>query len=349
MKKYFITPGSSLKKALDKVSKAESKCLLVVDKEEKLLGTLSDGDIRRAILENQDISRKISKLYNDSPFFFVEGKYSKSEARKKFTEMKYDIIPVLDEKGKVNQVFTWSSFFSSQKVKDKVTEDIPVIIMAGGKGTRLAPFTKVLPKPLIPIQDKTVIEHIISRFTSSGLENFYITVNYKSMIIKAFFSELNPSYNVDFVEEQEPLGTIGSVALVKSRINDRFFVSNCDIILDVDHADLLKFHKERGNNISIVASAKNYSIPYGTCEINEKGFLKKITEKPSFDMLINTGLYLMDKKVIQLIPPGKSFDAPDLLSQAMKEGLKIGVYPVNGDDWIDIGQWTEFREAVEKL
>ena len=115
MKKYFISPGSSLKKALDKVSKAESKCLLVVDKEEKLLGTLSDGDIRRAILDNQDISRKISNLYNSSPFFFIEGKYSKSEARKKFTEMKYDIIPVIDQKGKVCQVFTWSSFFSSQK------------------------------------------------------------------------------------------------------------------------------------------------------------------------------------------------------------------------------------------
>jgi len=349
MNKYFISPSSTLKTALNKVSKAESKCLLVTDKDEKLLGTLSDGDIRRAILKDQDITRKISNLYNKSSFFLKKGTHSKEEVRKKFLEMQYDVIPVLDNKGKIVQVYTWKSFFSSNQNKKKIKQRIPVIIMAGGKGTRLAPFTKVLPKPLIPIQDKTVIEHIISRFTNSGLNNFFITLNYKSMIIRAFFKELKPRYEVNFVEEKEPLGTIGSVSLIRNKIKDRFFVSNCDIILDVDHLDILNFHKERGNNISIVASARNYSIPYGTCEINEEGFLKKITEKPSFDMLINTGLYLMDKKIIDLIPKNKPYDAPALLSSAMKSGLKVGVYPVDGDDWIDIGQWNEFREAVEKL
>ena len=349
MKQYCISPNASVKSALNKVSKAESGCLVVVDKDFKLAGTLSDGDIRRAILENQDISRRITDIYNTSPFFLLEGRFSEQEIKNYFTDMRYDLIPVLDKDRKVVEILTWSSYFSEKKEFVEDSDRLPVVIMAGGKGKRLLPFTKVLPKPLIPIQDKTVIEHIISKFTDSNLDTFFISINYKAAILKAFFQELKPDYKVKFVEEKEPMGTIGSLSLIKQQIKGSFFVSNCDIILDISHADLINFHQERKNDISLVASAKDYSIPYGTCEINEEGFLKKITEKPSFNLLVNIGLYLLNRDILDLIPEGKPLDAPDLISMAMKQNKKIGVYPVHGDSWVDIGQWNEFRQAVAKL
>ncbi len=221
--------------------------------------------------------------------------------------------------------------------------------MAGGRGTRLEPFTKVLPKPLIPIHEKPVIEHIIERFTTVGISNFILTVNYKARIMKAFFEELQSDYSVDFIDEVEPLGTAGSLKFLGNRIDRPFIVTNCDIIVRGDYADIYDFHVKNKYDITLVASMKNFTLPYGTCELNGKGNLKIIHERPEYDFLINTGLYVVNPEVLKLIPENKQYHFTELIRDAKDQRKLIGVYPIDDESWIDVGQWAEYQKAVERL
>jgi len=170
--------------------------------------------------------------------------------------------------------------------------------MAGGEGTRLYPFTKILPKPLVPIGDKPILEIIINRFYEYGCTNFNLSVNYKSNIIKAYFSDFKHNYKINYIHEKKPLGTAGSLHILQNRIRKTFFVSNCDILIDADYADILKFHKQSKNKITLVTSMKHFTIPYGICEIGDGGALKNINEKPEQDLLVNTGLYVLEPEVL---------------------------------------------------
>jgi NDP-sugar pyrophosphorylase family protein len=224
-----------------------------------------------------------------------------------------------------------------------------VVIMAGGEGARLQPFTNILPKPLIPLNDKTVIEKILDSFTDSGFCNFFLTVNFKGKILTAFFEELEPDYSIGFIEEKTPLGTAGSLHMLKEELQSTFLLTNCDVILNLDHGDLIDFHHENNCEITLVASAKKMTIPYGACEIDKQGFLSKITEKPSLDYLINTGLYVLEPSALKEIPDGEYFHMTDLIAKVKSKGKRVGVFPIEDDAWIDIGQWEEYRSALRKL
>ena len=221
--------------------------------------------------------------------------------------------------------------------------------MAGGSGTRMEPFTKVLPKPLIPIHEKPIIEHIIDKFLNIGCDSFHLTVNYKSKILKAYFEELQPNYSLSFIDEKEPLGTAGSLRYLKDKFYKPFFVTNCDIIIKADYASLYEFHQKNNYDITLVASAKEYIIPYGTCELNAEGHLSHINEKPMYNFLINTGLYILNPDVLNIIPKDKFYHITHLIEDAKTQGKKIGVFPVDDDDWIDIGQWVEYKKAIDKF
>ena len=221
--------------------------------------------------------------------------------------------------------------------------------MAGGKGTRLEPFTKVLPKPLVPVHEKPIIEHIIERFKELSCSEFHIMINYKAKILKSYFEELKPDYSVNFVEEQEPLGTAGSLRLLDGKVDQPIFVTNCDIIIKTNYVSLYKFHQEGGYDITLVASTKDYVIPYGTCELNSEGQLSQINEKPQYDFLINTGLYLLNPDVLKLIPKNKFFHITHLIKDVIEQDKKVGVFPIDDDAWIDVGQWTEYKKVVDKL
>ena len=235
MKNLLIQFDQSLKNALKQLNKSGEKCLVVVDINEKFLGTLSDGDVRKAILDRKGINQSIQPIFNKNSTYLLKGEYSKKEVKDIFVKNKFDLIPIVDKSGKIVDILIWAKIFGNGKNRKTDSLSAPVVIMAGGKGARMEPFTKVLPKPLIPVHDKTIIEHIIERFNVLGCTDFYLTVNYKSKIMKAFFEELEPNYKVHFVDEQVPLGTGGSLGLLKGRINQPFFVSNCDIIINSDY------------------------------------------------------------------------------------------------------------------
>mgnify|MGYP001293913689 CR=1 FL=1 len=348
MKEIIVRPDITIRQAMKILDKVSTKCLIVVNKTDKILGTLTDGDIRRSILRGSDPSEIISNSFFKSPITLRKKDFTIKIAKDLMASEKLDLVPIVDDNdilvdyvngeriGKINQ-------------PNKNLSDIPVVIMAGGKGSRLEPFTKILPKPLVPINDKPIIEHIIDRFIFFGCNDFHLTVNYKGKLLKAYFEELQPDYKISFVDEKKPLGTAGSLKKLVDNFNDSFFVTNCDIIIKTDYDTLYDFHKEGGYDITLVASMKEYVIPYGTCELNGQGNLSRISEKPHYNLLINTGLYILNPNVLTFIPEDKCYHITQLIDDVNMQGGRVGVFPVDDDVWIDVGQWTEYQHTMDLL
>jgi len=348
MKDITIHPDTTISAAMKALNKTAEKCLMVVDENNKLLGSLTDGDLRRSILSGIKFSEDISSSFNTKPTILFKNKFSPEEAKQFLRDKKLDLIPVVNEDNIVVDYITW--FTLGEEVQTQESSlNVPVVIVAGGKGTRLEPFTKVLPKSLIPVQEKPIIQHIIERFTNVGCNEFHLTVNYKARILKAYFEELQPGYKIHFVEEQEPMGTAGSLRFLDGRFSQPFFITNCDIIIKANYASLYEFHKKGGYDITLVASAKEFIIPYGTCELNVDGDLSHINEKPHYDYLINTGLYVLNPEVLKVIPEKVYYHFTDLIEDSINQGKKVGVFPIDNDAWIDVGQWTEYKQAVESF
>lgn len=349
MKEFLIQKSCTIIEALKRMSKSGEKSLIVVNHNEKLLGILSDGDLRRAILNKKKLTENISKIYNSNSFYLFENSYDLENVKKKALKQKIYFIPILNRNKKVTNLLTSTDLFSENKNIKTKNKNIPVVIMAGGLGTRLEPFTKVLPKPLIPIDGKPIINHIMESFKNSGSNTFYITLNYKSKILKSYFEELKHKYKIFFLEEKKPLGTAGALFLLKNRIAKNFFVTNSDIILNTDYIDLYNFHIESKNDITLVVAAKEYEIPYGSCEISSNGNLLKINEKPKYNFLINSGLYLLNNKILKLLKKNNKIDMNELIELAIEKKFKIKIYPVSDKQWIDVGQWVEYKKIVEKF
>jgi dTDP-glucose pyrophosphorylase len=348
MKDITVKLDITIRQSMKVLEKTAEKCLLVVDENNKLLGTLTDGDLRRSILNGVKFSEDISASYNSEPTVLIKEKYTSEEAKQLLLNLKLDLIPVVDENHKVVEYVNWLGLRDEIQPKIKLG-NVPVVIMAGGKGTRMEPFTKILPKPLVPIQEKPIIEHIIDRFLDIGCSDFHLTVNYKGKILKAYFEEVQSDYQVHFVDEHQPLGTAGSLRFLDDKFNQPFFVTNCDIIIKTDYSDLYEFHQKGDYDITLVASTKEYIIPYGTCQLNKDGHLDHINEKPTYDFLINVGLYILNPDVLKLIPENKFYHITHLIEDAKNQGKKVGIFPIHDDAWVDVGEWTEYQKAVEWL
>jgi NDP-sugar pyrophosphorylase family protein len=220
--------------------------------------------------------------------------------------------------------------------------------MAGGFGTRLKPITNIIPKPLIPVGEKPIIEIIIDNFMGHKVKDFYISVNYKAKMIEDYLKEKESEQcKLTYFTEEKPLGTIGSLYLIKQDLKKTLFVSNCDIIIEEDYYDIYKYHKENKNDITVVSAIKHVEIPYGVMETEEGGNLIGMTEKPEFTFQINTGMYLLEPHVIQEIPDNEFYHITDLIEAINKKG-KVGVFPIPQKSWHDIGQWKEYTDTLAK-
>lgn len=348
IKKFIISKTASIQDSLNALVNNGSKCLIVVDINLKMIGSLSDGDLRKAILRGKKLSHKITNIYNKNPKYLLSESYSDSKAQNLFLKHLVDLIPVIDEKKNLTKILRMDDVFQrNEKINKSLTT--PVVIMAGGKGTRLEPFTSILPKPLIPVNGMPIIDHIIEKFNKYGIKDYYLSINYKSRILKAFFEESKRNSKIRFIEEKKPLGTIGSLSKISKNIKSNFFVTNCDILIDCDYEDILKYHLKNKNVVTIVASFRNYTIPYGDCKITKDGLLKKIDEKPNFNLLANTGMYVMNKNVLKYIPKNIKYDVTQLINHLIRLKKKIGVFPISEEAWIDIGQWNEYKKAINNL
>ena len=344
----LIEEYSIVKKALKLLDISASKVLVVVNKQNQLLGTISDGDIRRYLLNGGLLGDDINNVYNNNPVVIKESdKDNKTLLKQIFIEKKIELIPILSENREVIDTISWENIFAEKKISRKQIS-FPVIIMAGGKGTRLEPFTNVLPKPLIPVGDKTMVEYIIDEYRNYSIDKFYLTINYKKNMIKAYFETIEKNYDIKYIEENDYYGTAGSLKLIDV-VPETCIVSNCDISVKADYNDVLEFHNNNNSVLTILSSIQHYVIPYGVVEFNNGGKVTKIIEKPEHSMPINTGVYVLNKEVFDYIPEKKYFHMTHLIETLITEGKKVMTYLVNENDYIDIGQWKEYRNSVQKL
>ena len=345
--KYKVLIHSSIRDAVKHMDEEGKRFCVCVDDDDNVIGVISDGDFRHAVHNGIQLDENVSTIINKD-FYSVQKNYSDEEIENIFNNTIVRKIPVL-ENGKLLDVITFEDFYGDDKSKKKWALDNPVVIMAGGKGARLDPFTRILPKPLIPIGNEPVIKVIMDEFGKFGMKNFFVSLNDKGRMVKAYFYKNDYGYNIQYIEEREPLGTAGALKFLENKIKTPFFVTNCDIIIHTDYASVFDFFKKGSYDLTLVGSMQQYTIPYGVCDIDNGGILKDIREKPEYDFLVNTGFYLLQPSILKLIPENEHLDMTDLIKVLKEKGLKIGVYPVSKKSWIDVGQWAEYKKMLNEL
>lgn len=339
----LLEEDATVENAVEKLESIRCKIVYIVNGR-KLKGSISDGDIRRFVLQNGDISMGVRSLVNCNPFYFFENQ-AKEEIKNFFASCDMWSVPIINYNNEVIAVV----FRNGQVVNNRNLAECPVVIMAGGKGTRLYPYTKILPKALIPIGDTPVTERIINKFQSYGCNSFYMIVNYKKDMIRAYFEGNAKKYNINFYNEDIPLGTGGGLYMLKGKIQGDFFFTNCDILIDADYTSMYYKHKKEKNAITVIASEYVNCISYGVIKIDESCNYMGMDEKPSKKYYINTGLYIINSQVLELIPDNIEISFPDIITKAEEKGFKIGVYVVNEEAYMDMGQLEELDKMQRKL
>ena len=323
--------------------------LLVVMDDKKFKSLVSIGDIQRAILNGYKLDTPIHKILRKN-IKVANSNDSFEDIKVLMRKFRMEFIPVIGSNNHLEEVIFWEDVINEDEKHLVSKFNIPVIIMAGGKGTRLKPITNIIPKPLIPIGEKPILEWIINSFNDVGVEDFYLTVNYKQEMIRSYFDGLSDkTYNLKYFEESKPLGTAGSLHLLKNEIDSTFFVTNCDILIKDDYSEMLKYHKENRNELTAVSAVKHFKIPYGTLEFGENGILQRLKEKPEYNFFINAGMYILEPHLLEEIPENEFFHITTLMEKILERNGKVGVFPVSEGSWMDIGQWDEYNKTSRKL
>ncbi len=331
----------SVSEGMQKIDHNAKGILFLADEQGILVGCVTDGDIRRFLLAGGKMADNIMQSANKKPKYA----HTLTEAKSMYHEQDYIAIPVIDEQGRIIDVYTGDK----QKSRERAALNIPVVINAGGKGTRLDPFTRVLPKPLIPVGDLPIIEHIMKEYQSYNCNEFHIIVNYKRDLMKAYFADNENHYNITWYDEEAALGTGGGLSLLKGKFTDTFFFANCDALLTANYESMLKFHKENGNVITMVCAYKNINIPYGVVDMGINGTIKNMREKPLMSFLTNTGIYIVEPEVIEDLEDNVAIGFPDIVEKERQRGKRVAVFPVSENDWMDMGQLPELEKMRVKL
>ncbi len=335
--------------ALKKIDSNALGILFVVDEDERLVGTLSDGDVRRWLIKTGNLDSVIFQVMNCKPKYLNIGE--ENSANRILLENSITAIPVVDSDMHIINVIDNKEINYENEKKKTALKNVPVVMMAGGKGTRLYPYTKILPKPLIPVGEKPIAEIIIESFCNYGCDDFYLIINHKKNMIKAYFNEVEKNYRVHYVDEEKPLGTGGGISLLQGLIKDTFILTNCDNIVEEDYEQIYNYHKEQHNLITMICSLKTLTFPYGVVNLADEGAIKSMEEKPTFSFFTNTGCYIVEPEVIDDIPIDTFMGFPDIIEKYRMEGKKVGVYPVSENSWLDMGEMDaleKMREHLEK-
>lgn len=346
---FLIGRRVILKAAMEQLEKTEERILFVVEENGVLHGTLTDGDIRRWILAQGVVEGTAEQVCHRAPYSVPPG-YDIDAVKQAMIGRKLGCVPVVGPDGMIVELLFWNRLFRDDRSTPAPRLiDVPVVIMAGGKGTRLDPFTRILPKPLIPLGDKTVIETIMDSFVRHGVDRFYVSLNAKARIVKSYFEESNPPFALEYLEEDEPLGTAGALRLLEGRIEGTLLVTNCDVVIRADYAALVEHHRREANAITIVASLKSYAIPYGICDIESGGRFVRIREKPEYRFLVNTGMYALESSVLSCIPYNRMYHITELIEDVRARGGRVGVFPISETAWMDTGEWAEYKRTLQQF
>ncbi|MDR2951401.1 MAG: nucleotidyltransferase family protein [Prevotella sp.] len=336
--KYIISNKASIQKALLSLNQLSSEALtlFVIDENEVMIGTLTDGDTRRKLIEGCNLSDSVLSVMNPN-FHYVRKNDINVQKIKLIKEKGIVLIPVLDEKNRICQIFNLK--------KKKSILPLDVVLMAGGKGERLRPLTENMPKPLLLVGDKCIIDHNIDRLIEFGINNINVTVNYlKEQIIDHFRKPRNET-RINCITEPCYLGTIGSVKFIETFHNDYILVMNSDLFTNINYEDLFLHFINNNADMSVVAVPYTVSIPYGVFDLDGRN-IKGIQEKPVFNYYANAGIYLFKKELLKHIPDNEFFNATDFIDVLVEKGYNVIRFPLTGY-WIDIGKHEEYKKAQE--
>lgn len=329
-----------------KIMDREEVKLLMVTEGDKFISLVSIGDVQRAILQNIDLQAEVSTILREK--ITVGSIHDNVSDLKKFVlENRFEYLPIIDDDQHIVRVIFWKEVTNEQREKSDQLKDIPVVIMAGGKGTRLKPITNIIPKALVPLGEKPIIQIIIERFISFGCRKFFVSVNYKGDMIEDYLKKQGLDCEFHFYTEDQPMGTSGSLSLIKDQIDGTFFVSNCDIIIDQDFNEVYDYHKRYGNSMTAIAAMKHFQIAYGIMEVKDNGHLEAIKEKPSYHFRVNAGVYVMEPSVFDFIPENEFHNINVLMEDLIANDNNVGVFPVTEGAWLDIGVWSEYQKTNE--
>ena len=341
IEKFIDNTSISLSTAMRAIDANSYGILFLVDSDEKLMACITDGDIRRFLLAGGKMDDHAMCAANKNP----KIAHSIHEAKELYHKKNYVIIPIIDESGRVVDLYGNEETIS----KEKKALNVPVVINAGGKGTRLEPFTKVLPKPLIPVGDLPVLELIMREYQSYSCNEFHIIVNYKRELMKAYFADNENHYNITWYDEEEPLGTGGGLYLLKNKIDSTFFFANCDALLTANYERMLQFHRESNSVITMICAYKTIAIPYGIIDMGANGSIERMREKPLLSYLTNTGIYIVEPEVLDDIDDRIPISFPEIIEKEQRNGKRVVAFPVSENDWMDMGQLPELEKMRMKL
>lgn len=342
VEELFLAPDATVLEALRKLDETGQRILFIAP-EGRLQAALTDGDIRKFFLRGGTPDQTIDRAANYHPLSLPIAE--RGRAREVLQAHRIDALPILDKRGVITDIV----FAYKLDVDNRKRVDIPVVMMAGGLGTRLYPYTKILPKPLIPVGEQPIAELIIDRFRDFGCHDFTMIVNYKRGMIKSYFTDLEKDYTVHFADEDVFMGTGGGLCLLKGKMQSPFFFTNCDTLLDVDFGDIYEYHKKHGNLVTMICAFKHYTVPYGVVELGQDGNIAAMREKPELDFLTNTGVYVVEPRVVEEMRDGEIIGFPDVIERYRAAGEKVGVYPIGENSWMDMGQLEELEKMRRKL
>ena len=342
---YLVLPDTPIVDVMKHIDQNAKGIVYVCDSEMVLKGVITDGDVRRSIIQRGRLDSIAEEIMKCHPVTIrvSESRYAEKIMRKHQVRS----VPLVDDSGRIQDIFFLDRKSSDTIIKGRI--DSPVVIMAGGKGTRLQPFTSILPKPLIPIGEKTITEHILDRFLNVGCSRYVMILNYKKHLIQAYIKDSDINANIEFIEEEEYLGTGGGLRLLLNRFNESFFVTNCDILIEEDYSTILEYHRKSRNIATIVCAVKNMTLPYGVVKTSEEGKITAILEKPDISSIVNTGFYVLEPEFIEKIPDGKVSQITDLFQRCIDSGDRVGMYPVSEDKWMDMGQFDVMQKMTERI
>ena len=349
IRRKIVKADTTIIQTMKMMDEARTKLLLVFE-DGHFVGMITNGDIQRAIIAHTSFDTPIGKVVSRKGKLYAKESDDRDKIKDWMLAKRAELMPVIDESGELVDVIFWDEVLENTPSLDNRPKiNLPVVIMAGGKGTRLKPITNVIPKPLVPVGDKTILEVIMDQFEGIGCHKFYMSVNYKADMMRYYLGQLDHKYDIEFFMEDKPLGTIGSVSLLKGKINTPFFVSNCDSINEQDYRDVWDYHVSNHNDMTIVTMVKSFKIPYGVIETGADGLMTALKEKPEQTYQVNTGVYILNPDLINEIPEGEFYHITHLMEKVQTRGGRVGCFPVSEQSWRDMGEWPEYLKMIKVL
>ena len=339
MKDHLISKDLKLIEALSRINSVnpEPLVLFVVDEDQRMVGTLTDGDSRRALIVGASVNDKVENIMHRNFNYMKLEEIDDVFKLRQQKEKKMKLVPILDKEHHIVEIINLEKY--------KTRLPIDAVLMAGGKGERLRPLTEKTPKPLLPVGGKAIIDHNIDRLISYGVKHISVTVNYLKEQLEEHFQELRGEVKVDTVREPKYLGTIGSIRFVKEFHNDTILVMNSDLFTNINYEDFYLHFKEHDAEMSVAAVPYTVSVPYGIFDLDGRE-IHGLIEKPTYNYYANAGIYLIKRSALEEIPEDTFFNATDLIEKLIAENKKVIRFPLNGT-WIDIGNPQEYQKANE--